>query len=231
MWKRFLFKVLFGLAAAALTVMLFALSNKDTGVMFNNKKPNIVAGFEHDEATPKPSIADVGATVMHKPHYTGEDNKNRLWELHADVARQSGAEGAEQVLLENVFASATNEKGKTLSFLAGEGVYGKQNNVVELRGNVHIEGLGLVMATEQVVAHLADRQAYGSQPVMLKSGLSVLQASSFSIVDNGSVIRLQGGVKGVLYPRELSAKEVDAETTGLLLNTPETTPNKKEKQK
>lgn len=157
-----------------------------------------------DEQLESTSLTDVGTTTMRAPRFTGEDNKNRRWELKAKEARQSGALNPDNVWLDDIEAKATTEKGSEITFKAGEGEYLKEGSKLELRDGVLIEGYGFTLETEAVKSDLETRSAEGVSPVIIRSKEGEMSAQEFNITDHGSKIHLGGGVKGRFYPKHLN---------------------------
>ncbi len=149
----------------------------------------------------KADVKDIASTIMKNPRFSGEDNKNRKWLITAKNAIQSGILGNENVELNTVKATITTAKNEDLSFTATQGFFSHEKEQLTLQDGINIQGLGLIIDTNEIIAHLKSGLVEGKKSVTVKTKQGNLNAGNFAIQGNGEKVVFSDGVKGTFKLR------------------------------
>lgn len=188
-------KISFLFIAFFLTVLLFMWPSEDI-VRLDVGLPDTSMMEDRLKET---SVTDVGGTSMLAPRFSGQDNKNRRWELSADQAVQVGEGPSGTVSLQKVEASAVGNKGGSVSFTAGQGVYEQKGGEVSLSDGVVVEGMGFTLKTDELKGNLQTNVLSGDSGVSISNDKGELNAQTFEVVGDGKTMKLSGGVSGRFF--------------------------------
>lgn len=143
---------------------------------------------------------DVLPSEMLKPHYQGIDEKGQPYTVVADKAVQKDKE---TVALENIRADLQQKDGQWVGLNAGAGELNIQTKKMRLEKGVDMfyDG-GYEFRSEYANVDIAAGTAYGDSKIEGQGPMGTLKANSFSVSDHGRVIRFNGSVKMIVYPKK-----------------------------
>jgi len=181
----FLWKILLILLVAAIVSALIWVSN--SGNSENGGRmvfTNVIKGV-------------MPPNVMEKPFYQGVDVHNRPYSVAADTGMQKDPNTVE---LEKISAEMTDDNGKWMSLNAGHGVLHLPSKHLQLSGGVEVfYGDGYNFRTQDAFVDINKGEAKSDSKIEGQGRGGSLTASSFQIVDRGSVLRFKGSVRLLLY--------------------------------
>ena len=137
---------------------------------------------------------------MINARYTGIDGRNQPFTVIADVAREVSPESS-AIALESPKADVTLGDGTWLALTAKDGIFRREQQVMELSGDVnmfHDAGYEFRTATAQV--DLAEGTAFGFDPVAGHGPFGTIKSEGFLVLDRGQRIIFTGAARLVLYP-------------------------------
>ena len=145
------------------------------------------------------NASDADTLRVSNPRYVGVDEQERPFEIIAASARQE-SESANAVHLQKPQADMITDKGDWVSLTAGEGIWHKREDVVDLSEGVsvfHEAGHQLLSDTARINLKAgtaeSDDQTHGQSP-----GGNV-EGEGFRLYDRGARIVFTGKAKAVLY--------------------------------
>jgi len=145
----------------------------------------------------KPSDADTLRVA--NPRFVGVDEKDRPYEIIAASARQEH-ESADDVQLEQPQADMTTDSGEWVTLTAGNGVWHKRSEAVDLAGGVSVfHEAGHQLASESARIDLGAGTAESDAPTTGQSPGGNVAGEGFRLYDRGARIVFTGKAKAVLY--------------------------------
>ena len=138
--------------------------------------------------------------MMINPRFFTVDEKGEPFNLTAESAFELPGE-VRRVQLEAVKADLLKHNDRWIALDAAVGVYSQSDETMELLKQVNLyTQTGEEMETTQALINIKNRDIVGNQDVLLRSSLGVAKAQGFSVTQNGTVLRLTGKTRVVLYP-------------------------------
>lgn len=145
-------------------------------------------------------IEDLENLRMLNPRYLGTDKQNQPYTLIADQATQQSGDSNVTDLVKPK-GDITLKKGTWLALSAEAGTYRKQDQLLDLEGNVnlfHDQGYELVTARARINLELGT--AAGDDPVAGQGPDMELQGQGFRVYDRGDRVLVTGKSRLVLHP-------------------------------
>ena len=137
---------------------------------------------------------------MINPRYVGTDADNQPFSITADLARNI-ADKSMKVTLVMPKADIMLEDGTWLVLTANDGVYSRDEKMLDLAGAVNLyHDSGYEFRTDHAAIDLTTGTAESHVPVSGQGLFGQLQASGFRMTNKGKVIHFLGKSKLVLYP-------------------------------
>ncbi|NBV54651.1 MAG: hypothetical protein EBR79_02945 [Proteobacteria bacterium] len=126
------------------------------------------------------SLTTVSTTnVLENPRFTGQDDKNRRWEITAQQANQHGSTTSGTLHLTTVSATLNlpeNQQSKTqtntITLNAQQAAYTQNTQQLQLNGRVTLQGRGLLLQAPAMQANLANQSVAASGGVRATLQLS-----------------------------------------------------------
>ena len=190
-------KFSFILLAFGLTILLFSWPTKEASLTLSAK----MEGVPSSATLTKTPIGEIASTIMEKPHFTGEDDKNRRWGLDADRAVQTSKNHSEMVILENIKAFSTLANGKVLHMKANEGSYVNEKQDIGLQGAVEAQGYGYTLKTEVLQGNIKTQNFESTAPVLIEGVKGKVEAGKFEMFGEKGKVSLSSGIKIRVYPK------------------------------
>lgn len=147
------------------------------------------------------SLEDAESLTMLNPRFDGSDANNQPYRLTADLATQRP--GDENVIdLEQPAGDLTLESGTWLALTARSGQYRKEQEVLDLAGDVSLfhDG-GFELRSDSARIDLGRGTARGDQPVEGQGSAGLISGQGFEVLDRGDRIIFTGKSRLVLYPQ------------------------------
>lgn len=204
-------KIILLITAIGLTAIMFLWPSA------NDERVNLATPQVADQLK-KTTVSDVGSTKMLFPRFSGEDAKNRRWELKAEEAVQKGLGEDGKIDLKKIEAVATTSSGHDLIFEAGEGNFSQISKTLVLKNGVKVSGHGYTLETAALTSNFDNNNVKGSSPVKIKGAGGELFAKEFEILHNGETVRLSGGVKGRFMPSKMQTPKPKAVSPSALID-------------
>jgi lipopolysaccharide export system protein LptC len=135
---------------------------------------------------------------MINARYVGEDDQGHPYTLTAASARERSGED-KAIDLVSPEAHLTDGAGKSVKITATNGVYDRNQQILDLAGQVDVvqqEGYEVHSTAARIL--IKERIATGDKPVTGKGSFGTIDAAGFSVRDNGSSVNFTGPVKLVL---------------------------------
>ncbi|MEQ8394171.1 LPS export ABC transporter periplasmic protein LptC [Thalassobaculum sp.] len=145
------------------------------------------------------NASDADTLRVANPRFIGVDEKDRPYEIIAASARQE-SESSDAVHLEQPQADMITDMGDWITLTAGQGVWHKRDEVVDLAGGVsvfHEAGHQLVSDTARI--SLGAGTAESDNATSGQSPGGNVQGEGFRLYDRGARIVFTGRAKAVLY--------------------------------
>lgn len=138
--------------------------------------------------------------VMVNPRFFTVDEKNEPFNLTAESAFELPGE-KRRVRLEAVKADILKHNDRWIALDAATGVYSQADDTMELLKQVNLyTQTGEEMETTQALINMKNRDITGKKDVLLRSSRGWAKAQGFSVTRNGTVFRLKGKTRVVIYP-------------------------------
>ena len=143
-----------------------------------------------------------GSLRMVKARYMGVDDRNQSYTVTAAEANQLAPQSS-LVFLKEIKADVfiDDVSGQWLALTAKEGMYERNNGLLDLTGNVSIySDQGHEFHTEKARIDLDARIADGDMPVNGQSPFGILQAGNFHLDGDNQEMVFGNGVKLIIFP-------------------------------
>ncbi|MBI1208176.1 MAG: LPS export ABC transporter periplasmic protein LptC [Azospirillum sp.] len=148
---------------------------------------------------PKITTSDADTLRVANPRYVGVDEKDRPYEIIADAARQE-SESSDDVQLDSPQADMMTESGTWITLTAGNGVWHKRDESVDLGGGVSVfHEAGHQLAADTARIDLGEGTAASDDPTTGQSPGGNVAGEGFRLYDRGARIVFTGKAKAVLY--------------------------------
>lgn len=145
------------------------------------------------------SSSDADTLRVANPRFVGVDEKDRPYEIIAAAARQE-SESADDVYLEKPQADMMTESGAWISLTAGNGVWHKRDEAVDLSGGVSVfHEAGHQLASDTARINFGDGSATSDSPTIGQSPTGNVTGEGFKLYDRGARVVFTGKAKAVLY--------------------------------
>ena len=106
-----------------------------------------------------------------------------------------------RIQLESVKADILKQKDRWIALDAAVGVYSQAEETMELSKQVNLyTQTGEEIETTHALISIKNRDIVGNRDVLLRSSLGFARAQGFSVTQDGTVFRLMGKTRVVLYP-------------------------------
>lgn len=152
------------------------------------------------------SIDDLENLRMLNPRYVGTDAQNQPYTLTADQAMQVSGD-ANTTDLVKPKGDITLKKGTWIALSAETGVYRKQEQLLDLAGNVNLfHDAGYEIVTARAHINLDDGTAEGNDPVVGQGPDMELSGQGFRVFDRGERILMTGQSRLVIQPTAVAPK-------------------------
>lgn len=142
---------------------------------------------------------DVQQTVMNSPNYLGEDLNQKLWNLKATKAVQTGDVSNGFTDLFNVIANTLSIKDSKVDYIADKGRFLPKDEKIILTGNVRIKSETLQLDTQELEYNLKSAYAESNTQVDIKADFGNIIADSMQSFDNADRLVLTGNVRAKFY--------------------------------
>lgn len=138
------------------------------------------------------SIDDLENLRMLNPRYVGSDSQNQPYTLTADQATQLSGDSNITDLVKPK-GDISLKDGSWIALTADAGTYRKQNEILDLEGNVDLfQDGGYEIVTERARIDLENGTAEGNDPVSGQGPDTELQGQGFRVYDRGNRILTTG---------------------------------------
>lgn len=143
---------------------------------------------------------DVDALRMVSPRFTGVDGEGKPFRVEADEATQPAVDSPE-VTLKVIRADMTASDGTWLAIRAKSGTFNRDDERLELEGQVEvIAETGYAMQTEHVAADLDSGTIRGDHAVVAHGPVGTIDAAGFTVRREHETITFDGPVRVTGYP-------------------------------
>jgi lipopolysaccharide export system protein LptC len=143
------------------------------------------------------------ASVIHmtNPHFYGQDDHGRSFEVSAREAQRSLSDNGEIRLIEPDLKLA-GTAGRSFEVLARRGVFEEVSHRISLRGDIKVStGDGTTFRTQEALIDMRSGTVIGNSPVQGAGPLGQINASSYAIYDRGAQVVFTGQVHTHLIQR------------------------------
>lgn len=188
-------------SAVGLTVLMFMWPAKQENRLSLSPTMEAGKGSSHVDSLTKTDVKGMTSTIMEAPHFSGEDEKGRRWNIQAIEAVQRQFNASETMVLNGINGFSIQENGEKYTFEAESGSLESESEDFTLIGNVRLMGRGYTLKTGEIKSNLKSMAAYSNKRVFITSDKGVLEAGRFNIYPNGEKIEFAGGVKVRFIPQ------------------------------
>lgn len=138
--------------------------------------------------------------AMVNPRFFTVDEKGEPFNLTAQTAVEIPGDGR-RVQLNNINADVLLEGEKWYALDAQTGIYSQADDTMELldQVNVYTEN-GYEAETTQALINMKNRDIIGNRKTRVRTPAGYADAEGFSILENGTVLKLNGRTRAVFYP-------------------------------
>jgi len=144
--------------------------------------------------------------TMQQPRLSGFTNDSRAYEFSADAAAQDITK-PDFVELRDLHAKMEMEDKSTVNMAADTGSYDMKSELLTLNSNITlVSSTGYEGRLSEAVIDMKKGNVVSEKPVWIKLLNGFLNAKRLEVVDNGAVLRFDGGVAMTLQPDKDSAK-------------------------
>ncbi|MSO64207.1 MAG: hypothetical protein EXQ85_00115 [Alphaproteobacteria bacterium] len=189
-YSRFvgLMKILLPLAAAALTLVIVSLSNRDSGP----------PSFQLNLTDAQTGEETVGMT---RGRFVGADERARPYVITADSATPE-ANDANRIVLRALQADLTVEKGSWITLIAPSGLFDRLHQTLSLSDHIEMfADNGFALRTTAADIDIGKGIASGTAPIEAQGPLGSLTANGFRLSRDDQVLSFSGGVHVTLRPK------------------------------
>lgn len=138
--------------------------------------------------------------MMVNPRFFTVDEKNEPLNLTAESAFELQGD-TRRIQLEQIKADVLKHNGRWIALDAAVGVYSQADDVMDLQKQVNLyTQTGEEIETTRALINMKNRDITGDRDVFLRSSSGWARAQGFSVTQNGTVIRLKGRTRVVIYP-------------------------------
>lgn len=132
--------------------------------------------------------------TMQKPHLSGFTRDARAYELSADAAKQDLA-NPDVVELRNLHAKVQMQDKSTVDLSAASGLYDSKGETLKLEQSIVVASTaGYSSWLSEATINIRNSHVVSKRPVKVEMLQGTLLANGLEIVDNGDLIRFDGGV-------------------------------------
>lgn len=132
--------------------------------------------------------------TMEKPHLSGFTRDARAYELSADAAKQDLA-NPDVVELRNLHAKVQMQDKSTVDLSAASGLYDSKGETLKLEQSIVLTSTaGYSSRLSEATINIRNSHVVSKRPVKVEMLQGTLLANGLEIVDNGDLIRFDGGV-------------------------------------
>ena len=189
-------------SAVSLTLLMFMWPAKQESRL--SLSPTMEAGESSSnvDSLTETNVKGMTSTIMEAPHFSGEDEKGRRWNIQATEAVQRRFDTSETMVLNGIDGFSILENGDKFTFEANSGSYENETGNVYLNGAVRLMGRGYTLKTGEIYSNLTSMAVYSNQNVFITSDQGVLEAGRFNVHPGAEKIEFAGGVKVRFVPRK-----------------------------
>ncbi len=153
------------------------------------------------------SIDDLENLRMVNPRYVGSDSQDQPYTLTADQALQLSGDGNLTDLV-NPKGDITLKDGTWLALSAEAGVYRKQDEILDLEGNVNLfHDDGYEIVTPKARVELEKGTASGDSPVTGQGPDTELEGEGFRVYNRGDRVLVTGQSRLLIRPAAPAAQK------------------------
>lgn len=132
--------------------------------------------------------------TMEKPHLSGFTRDARAYELSADAAKQDLAK-PDLIELNNIHAKVQMQDKSTVELSATVGIYDSKGETIKLDQNILLSSsTGYRGRLSEAMVDIRTSHVVSNRPVEIDLLQGTLRANRLEIVDNGDLVRFDGGV-------------------------------------
>lgn len=144
--------------------------------------------------------------TMQQPRLTGFTIDSRAYEFSADAAAQDITR-PNLVELQQLHAKMEMQDKSTVDMSATSGTYDVKTEILTLNDNIQLNSsTGYEGRLSQAVIDVRKGNVVSDKPVWVKLLNGFLNAKRLEVVENGAVVRFDGGVAMTLLPDKNSAR-------------------------
>lgn len=138
--------------------------------------------------------------VMVNPRFFTVDEKGEPFNLSAEVAFELLGDDR-RIQMNAVKADILKSDDFWIALDAETGIYSQTEETMELLKQVNVyTQSGEEIETTQALINIKNRDIVGNEDVLLRSEAGYARAQGFSVTQNGTVIKLTGKTRVVIYP-------------------------------
>jgi lipopolysaccharide export system protein LptC len=146
------------------------------------------------------SVTDASGQQVVNARYTGADAKKQPYTVTADTAAPLDQQ-SNTIALEKPKADITLENGTWIALSAADGIYARQEQILELSGGVNLfHDTGYEFRTPMALVDLTKGAAFGDQAVEGQGPFGTIRSVGFQVFDKGARIIFTGDSTLTLYP-------------------------------
>lgn len=198
-------KFIFIGSAVGLTLLMFMWPVEKENRL--SLSPNMKPSEGESKPLTRTDVKGITSTVMESPHFSGEDEKGRMWNIEAKEAIQQQADTSETMVLNEINGFSIQENGEKYTFEADSALLQSRSEDFTLKGRVRLMGRGYTLKTSEINSNLKSMAAYSNERVYITSTQGVLEAGRFNIHPDGDKIEFDGGVKVRFIPKSSEVGE------------------------
>ena len=140
--------------------------------------------------------------VMVNPRFFAIDEKGEPFNLTAETAFELPGE-TRRIQLDAIKADVLKHNDRWIAVDAQKGIYSQAEDTMELLEKVNLyTQTGEEIETTQALINMKNRDIVGHQEVFLRSSSGHAKAEGFSVTQDGTVVRLTGKTRAVVYPED-----------------------------
>ena len=138
--------------------------------------------------------------VMVNPRFFTVDEKGEPFNLSADVAFELPG-NERRIQMNAVKADILKKDDFWMALDAETGIYSQAEETMELLKQVNVyTQSGEEIETTQALINIKNRDIVGDEDVLLRTEYGYARAQGFSVTQNGTIIKLTGKTRVVIYP-------------------------------
>jgi lipopolysaccharide export system protein LptC len=152
------------------------------------------------------SVDDLENLRMVNPRYVGTDAQNQPYTITADQATQVSGDSNTTDLIKPK-GDITLKRGTWIALSAETGIYRKQEQLLDLEGNVNLfHDAGYEIVTARAHINLDQGTAKGDDPVVGQGPDMELSGQGFRVFDRGERILVTGQSRLVIQPTKMAPR-------------------------